>query len=65
LRRFAIAAGGAAVNGLLDDGAPLCTALTFGYQGAARALVECNARVDNVFFSSGLGDLGKYTGNCS
>jgi hypothetical protein len=50
-------AGGAAPNGLLDDGAPLATALTFGYTGAARALAECGARVDNVLFAAGLGDV--------
>jgi ankyrin repeat protein len=49
--------GGAKPNGLQDDGAPLATALTFGYTAAARTLVECGARVDNVFFAAGLGDV--------
>eukprot|EP01043_Picozoa_sp_COSAG02_P078980 COSAG02_NODE_18045_length_964_cov_1.346821_1_plen_232_part_10 len=48
--------GGAKPNGLQEDGAPLATALTFGYTAAAQALVECGARVDNVFFAAGLGD---------
>lgn len=47
---------GAKPNGLQDDGAPLATALTFGYTSAAQALVESGARVDNVFFAAGLGD---------
>lgn len=49
--------GGAKPNGLQDDGAPLATALTFGYTAAAQVLVECGARVDNVFFAAGLGDV--------
>ena len=48
---------GAQPNGLQDDGAPLATALTFGYAAAAHALVECGARVDNVFFAAGLGNV--------
>lgn len=48
---------GARVDGLGDDGMPLATALVFGYTGAAEALARSGARVDNVFFAAGLGDL--------
>lgn len=51
--------GGAAIDGLQDDGAPLATALTFGYTTAAEALTSCGARVDNVLFAAGLGDLDR------
>jgi hypothetical protein len=49
--------GGAKPDGLEDDGLPLWTALTFGYTGAAEALVRCGAEVDNVVFAAALGDL--------
>ena len=49
--------GGARVDGLRDDGAPLATALVFGYTRAAEVLVELGARVDNLFFAAGLGRL--------
>lgn len=52
-----LAHGGAAIDGLDDDGAPLATALTFGYTRAAHALVECGARVDNILFAAGLGQV--------
>ena len=51
--------GGACVNGLDDDGAPLATALVFGYTGASEALAACGARIDNIFFAAGLGDLAR------
>jgi len=47
--------GGAAVDGLDGDGMPMATALVFGYSSAARALEEAGARVDNLYFASGLG----------
>jgi ankyrin repeat protein len=49
--------GGARADGVDDDGAPLWTAITFGYTEAAEALVRCGARVDNVVFAAALGDL--------
>lgn len=47
--------GGAAVNGLDDDGYPLACALLFGYPDAITALVEGGARVDNLVAAAGLG----------
>ncbi len=55
----ALVQGGACVNGLDDDGAPLATALVFGYTGASEALAACGARIDNIFFAAGLGDLAR------
>lgn len=49
--------GGAAVDGPEDDGAPLRTAIGFGYTPAAEQLVRCGARVDNLLFHAALGDL--------
>ncbi len=49
--------GGAQVDGIRSDGAPLTTALTFGYTGAARTLAELGARVDNLLLAAGLGRL--------
>jgi ankyrin repeat protein len=49
--------GGAAADGPEDDGAPLGTAITFGYTAAAEELVRCGARVDNLVFHAALGDL--------
>ena len=54
--------GGAAVDGPEDDGAPLCTAITFGYTEAAEELVRCGARVDNLVFHAALGDLAAVRG---
>ena len=54
--------GGAAVDGLDDDGLPLWTALSFGYTEAAEALVRCGARVDNLIFHAALGDLAAVQG---
>lgn len=45
------------MDGLDDDGAPLCTAIAFGYTEAAEALVRCGARVDNIAFAAALGRL--------
>lgn len=52
----ALVDGGAAVDGVLGDGAPLATALTFGYTGAAEALAAVGARTDSAVFRAGLGD---------
>jgi hypothetical protein len=52
-----LCAGGAAVDGIDDDGSPLWTAITFGYTEAAEALVRSGARVDNLVFAAALGDL--------
>lgn len=54
--------GGAAVDGPEDDGAPLHTAITFGYTQAAEELVRCGARVDNLVFHAALGDLAAVRG---
>jgi hypothetical protein len=48
--------GGASVDGPEDDGAPLRTAITFGYTEAAEELVCCGARVDNLVFHAALGN---------
>jgi ankyrin repeat protein len=47
--------GGARVNGLADDSAPLGCALLFGYTNAAERLVQRGARVDNLIYAAGLG----------
>jgi ankyrin repeat protein len=52
-----LAGRGAAVDGVADDGAPLMTALGFGYPAAAQALAARGARVDNVVVAAGLGRL--------
>ncbi len=49
--------GGAAVNGVADDGAPLATALLFSYRKAVDMLAQCGARIDNLLFAAGTGDL--------
>ena len=54
--------GGAAVDGPEDDGAPLRTAIGFGYTQAAEELVSCGARVDNLVFHAALGDLAAVRG---
>ena len=50
----ALVGGGAHADGNLGDGAPMTTALGFGYTKAARALVEAGARTDNLYFAAGL-----------
>jgi len=54
--------GGAAVDGSMGNGAPLASALTFGYTGAAEALVAAGASCDCAFFAAGLGDLVRLRG---
>ena len=46
---------GAAIDGPLDDGAPLRTALQFGYTETARTLERRGARVDAPDLAAGLG----------
>ena len=49
--------GGARLDGLDDDGAPLWTAILFGYRRCVERLAACGARVDNIVFAAALGDL--------
>jgi hypothetical protein len=53
---------GARPNGIDDDGAPLWTAISWGYTRAAEALARCGARVDNLCFAAALGDLDAVRG---
>lgn len=48
---------GAKPDGPDDDGAPLWTAISFGYRAAVERLVGCGARVDNLLFAAAVGDL--------
>ena len=50
---------GAAVNGVADDGAPLGTALLFSYRKSVDMLARCGARIDNLLFAAGVGDLAR------
>lgn len=50
-----LAAGGADVNEL--GGAPLWTAITWGYPDAADALVRCGARMDNLVLAAAGGSV--------
>jgi len=54
---------GAALEARSSDtwGSPLMTALTFGYLGTARALVNRGARVDSLAAAAGLGRLAEAT----
>ena len=47
--------GGARVDGLADDGAPISMAVSFFYPLAAAALARGGARVDNAIVAAGLG----------
>jgi hypothetical protein len=51
-----LAAAGAAIDGLSDDGYPLRLAIQSGYPLAAKALVEEGARVDSIADAAGLGE---------
>ncbi len=53
----ALIQGGAKVDGVEGDAAPLASALLFGYTRAAEALVAEGARANGAFFAAGLGDL--------
>lgn len=48
---------GAKVNGLLDDGAPMITALAFWSVESFDVLAEQGARIDNFVFAAASGDL--------
>jgi hypothetical protein len=48
---------GAAVDGVKRDSSPILTALDFGYEDAAQALVRRGARVDNVVTAAASGRL--------
>lgn len=50
---------GAKVNGIENDAYPLKTAIDTRFPEAIHALVNCNARVDNIIFAAALGDLDK------
>jgi ankyrin repeat protein len=47
--------GGAAINGIRNDGSPLHTAIYFRYPRAAEELLRLGARVDNVAVAAALG----------
>lgn len=53
----ALVEGGASVEGVRGDGAPLWQALRFGYREAAETLVACGARAERLAVAAGLGDL--------
>jgi hypothetical protein len=53
----ALVDGGARVDGVEDDAAPLEFALGFGYPRAAEALARRGARVDHLVHRAGLGRL--------
>jgi len=46
---------GARLDGVDDDGAPLGSALLFGYTEAAERLAQRGARVENLIYAAGLG----------
>jgi len=50
---------GASADGIANNRSPLGTALAFGYPAAAKALVECGARVDNIVYAAAVGDIDK------
>jgi hypothetical protein len=51
--------GGARVDGLEDDGAPIWTAITSGYATAVDRLVACGARIDNLVLAAASGDVAR------
>jgi Ankyrin repeat len=53
---------GAKVDGIDDDGAPLWTAITFGYTRAVDQLAQCGARIDNLVFAAAVGDVAQVKG---
>jgi hypothetical protein len=53
----ALCKAGVNPNGPNDDGAPLWTAISSGYGAAARSLVRCGARLDNIVYAAAVGDL--------
>ncbi len=52
---------GAAIEGLMDDGMPLATALAFDYDETAATLVRRGARVSNLVIAAALGDAQQVT----
>jgi len=48
---------GAKVNGIADNRSPLGTALAFGHPGAARALAECGAKIDNIVYAAAVANM--------
>lgn len=48
---------GAKADGIDNDGMPLSMALGFRYPAAARALVDCGARIDNLPAAAGVGSI--------
>ena len=54
---------GASPGGIDNDGSPLGTALAFSHPAAARTLVQCGAKTDNIVYAAALGamtQLGEY-----
>lgn len=47
----------AKVDGIGDNRSPLGTALAFGYPEAARTLVECGAKTDNIVYTAAVGTI--------
>ena len=54
--------GGAAIEGVLGDGAPLGHAIGFGYTRAVEHLARRGAFVDHLTAAAALGDLSRLTG---
>ena len=48
---------GASADGIANNRSPLGTALAFGYPAAAKALVECSAKIDNIVYAAAVGNL--------
>jgi len=48
---------GASADGIGNNRSPLGTALAFGYPAAAKALVECGAKIDNIVYAAAVGDM--------
>jgi len=50
---------GASADGIANNRSPLGTALAFGYPAAARALLECGAKIDNIVYAAAVGDMDR------
>ncbi len=48
---------GASADGIANNRSPVGTALAFGYPAAAKALVECGAKIDNIVYAAAVGDM--------
>lgn len=55
----ALCDGGARVDGIAGDGAPLWTATIWGYPKPADALLRAGARVDNLVLAAATGDVAR------